>query len=99
MHPHGVSAHASDRPAQQPDLASNLETLDGLLNTLTDVLDIREVFERVSQLVQQVLRHDVLGVMEISENSDRIRLATAGMAGMPQNFEAQIPEPDFLTKS
>ena len=51
------------------DLASDLLVLDGLLSTLTDVLDIREVFDRVSQLVQRVLPHDGLGVTEISENS------------------------------
>jgi GAF domain-containing protein len=72
---------------------------DGLLSTLTDVLDIREVFDRVSQLVQRVLPHDLLGVMEISEKGDRIRLlAAAGIAGAPQNFEAPIVGPDFLTK-
>jgi transcriptional regulator with GAF, ATPase, and Fis domain len=68
------------------------------LNTLTDVLDIREVFDRVSELVQRVLRHDVLGVMEISENGDYIRLlATAGLPGR-QNFETHVPAPDHLAK-
>ena len=38
----------SNRPAQHEDLASRLEIINGLLNTLTDVLDIREVFDRVS---------------------------------------------------
>jgi pimeloyl-ACP methyl ester carboxylesterase len=66
--------HASGRPADRRDLASNLEMLDGLLNTLTDVLDIREVFDRVSQVVQGVLPHDVMGVTEISERGDRITL-------------------------
>jgi transcriptional regulator with GAF, ATPase, and Fis domain len=72
--------------------------LDGLLNTLTDVLDIREVFDRVSEVVQRVLPHDVLGVMEISENGDSFRLlATAGLS-QRQTFEAQVPAPDLLTK-
>jgi len=98
-----VDSHArhSDRPAQHRDLASRLEAqaLNALLNTLTDVLDIRDVFERVSQLAQQVLPHDVLGVMEISEGGDRIRLlATAGLSGSEQDFEAAILAPDFLTK-
>src|SRR5215471_10712781 len=95
----GSAGHASDRSAHPRDVASDLEVLDGLLSILTDVLDIREVIDRVSQLVQRVLPHDVLGVMEISENGDRIRLlAVAGIAGGTQNFEAPILGPDFLTK-
>src|SRR5262252_1695298 len=95
----GSAGPASDRSARPRDVASDLEVLDGLLSTLTDVLDIREVFDRVSQLVQRVLPHDVLGIAEISENGDRIRLlAVAGIAGGPQNFEAPILGPDFLTK-
>ena len=46
--------------------------LDGLLNTLTNLLDIREVFARVSQVAQRVLPHDVLGVGEFSESGARM---------------------------
>src|SRR5262249_35348978 len=95
----GSAGHASDPSVHSRADASVLEVLDGLLSILTDVLDIREVIDRVSQLVQRVLPHDVLGVGEISENGDRIRLlAVAGIAGEPQNFEPPVPGPDFLTK-
>ena len=94
----GLGDPSSDSSQNPRDVVSDLEVLDGLLSTLTDVLDIREVFDRVSQLVQRVLPHDVLGVMEISEHGDRMRLlATAGLPG-EQNLEAPIPGPDFLTK-
>src|SRR5215471_15610908 len=95
----GSGGDASDRSAHPRDVAADLEVLDGLLSTLTDVLDIREVFDRVSQLVQRVLPHDALEVTEISEKGDRIRLlAAAGIAGEPENFEAPILGPDFVTK-
>src|SRR5215472_2047704 len=95
----GLGEPPSDRSKHPRDVVSDLEVLDGLLSTLTDVLDIRDVFDRVSQLVQRVLRHDVLGIMEISEKGDRIRLlATAGLPGGHPNFEAPILGPDFLTK-
>ena len=48
--------------------------LDGLLNALTGVLDIRDAFEQVSKLVQRVLPHDLMGVIEINERGDRVRL-------------------------
>lgn len=94
----GLGDPPSDRSKRPRDVMSDLEVLDDLLSTLSDVLDIREVFDRVSQLVQRVLPHDVLGVMEISQQGDRMRLlATAGLPG-GQNFETPIPGPDFLTK-
>jgi len=95
----GSGDHGSERSGHPRDVASDLDVLDGLLSALTDVLDIRAVFDRVSQLVQQVLPHDVLEVTEISEKGDHIRLlAAAGIAGGPENFQAPILRPDFLTK-
>jgi len=43
----------SGRASPHEDLASRLEVLNGLLNALTDVLDIREVFNNVSQVGEQ----------------------------------------------
>jgi hypothetical protein len=42
------TSNRSSRPAQKLDLAVSLEILNGLLNTLRDVVDVREVFERAS---------------------------------------------------
>jgi len=87
----------SGRPAQQGDLASRLEILNGLLNTLTDVLDIREVFDRISQVVQRVLPHDVMGVLEVTEKGDRIRLHAGAGSGNPTPIhEAAVPDPDLV---
>src|SRR5262249_48916036 len=95
----GSVGHASDPSAHRRDVASDLEVLDGLLSILTDVLDIREVFDRVSQLVKRVLPHDVLEVIEISESGDRVRLlAAAGIAAGAQTFEAPIVCPEVHTK-
>jgi transcriptional regulator with GAF, ATPase, and Fis domain len=91
--------HSSGRPAQTRDLASRLEILNGLLNTLTDVLDIRDVFDRVSEVVQHVLPHDMMGVVEISEKGDRVRLhAGAGSGQLSPSFEMAVPDPQILTR-
>ena len=42
------TSNRSSRPAQKLDLGVSLEILNGLLNTLRDVVDVREVFERAS---------------------------------------------------
>jgi len=76
-------------------VASRLEILNGLLNTLTDILDIREVFTRVSEVVQQVLPHDLMGVVEITERGDRMRLH-AGTAAGPPPWEAPVHNPEMM---
>ena len=91
------AGHTSGRPPQQRDLAASLEILNRLLNTLTDVLDIREVFDRVSQVVQSVLPHDMMGVIEISEAADRIRLH-AGTAKPDHTYEAAV-DPQILMRT
>lgn len=89
--------HTSGRPAQQRDLAASLEILNGLLNTLTDVLDIRDVFDRVSQVVQRVLPHDMMGVIEVSEAGNRIRLLAGSQQPVP-TYEAAV-DPQLLMRA
>src|SRR5579872_3282579 len=89
--------HAPSRRSEHPDLASRLEILNGVLNTLTDVLDIREVFDQVSQLVQRVLPHDLMGVMEISQGADRMRLY-AGTEKPFLTYEGAVTNPEILTQ-
>ena len=93
----GLGEPPSDRPKHPRDVASDLEVLDGLLGTLTDVLDIRQVFDRVSQLVQRVLPHDLLGVLEISDTGERVRVQMSAGVEIPPNFEANVPQTLFTT--
>lgn len=87
--------NAFKRQMPEVDLAARLEILNGLLNELTDVLDVREVFERVSNVVQRVLPHDLMGVVEISEDGDRIRLYAGAGAAQTQTptYDLPLPEP------
>jgi hypothetical protein len=77
------TTHISTGPSdvELRERASKLEELDVLLNALTDVLDIREVFDQVSKVAQRVLPHDLMGVMETNETYDRLHLhVVAGLA-------------------
>jgi Nif-specific regulatory protein len=79
---------------QNPDsLAANLAMLERVLDTLTDVLDIREVFHRVSEAAQPVLPHDLLGVLEIIEDGTKMRLHATSKVGQP-SFVVPILESD-----
>ena len=95
---HQRLAEESRRTAALRERAANLETLEGLLTTLTGVLDIRDVFDRVSAIAQQVLSHDGLALAELLEN-DQVRVhACQGFGALPVPFDAprgdnrQMPE-------
>ncbi|HVN21360.1 MAG TPA: GAF domain-containing protein [Dongiaceae bacterium] len=57
------------------------------------------MFDRVAQLVQGVLPHDLMGVVEISEAGDRIRVhAGAGSGKAITPYEVAVPDPQILTR-
>jgi hypothetical protein len=60
-----------------------LEMLDGLLVTLMGVLDIREVFDRVSAIADKVLPHDALSIAESIDNGARVRVHASHGLGHP----------------
>src|SRR6185369_17587669 len=78
---------------------ANLEMLEQLLDTMAGVLDIREVFDRVSQIARKVLQHDAMSVPIILDDPPRLRVhALSGFEGLPSAFEAPMPEPRLLTE-
>jgi transcriptional regulator with GAF, ATPase, and Fis domain len=80
--------------------ATDLDALDGLLEALTDVLDLRQVIDRVSEVTKQLLPHDVMGVVEISEEGARLRLhASAGLPDtVSREMDVPIPDRDLLLR-
>jgi transcriptional regulator with GAF, ATPase, and Fis domain len=77
--------------------AANLDMLDGLLTTLSGVLDLRDVFDRVSEIAAKVLPHDALAVTELTEGRDRVRMhASKGLGDLPVPFETPVPDPRLL---
>src|SRR5919109_4859671 len=49
----------------EQQLHDTLLTLDELLNAITGVLDIRDVFDRVSAIARRVLPHDAMIIREM----------------------------------
>ena len=76
---HQQLAEAAHRAALEHDRAANLESSVELLRAIADVLDIRAVFPRVSEIANKVLPHDRLtlsfddseGVVVIEAASDQ----------------------------
>jgi transcriptional regulator with GAF, ATPase, and Fis domain len=86
---HQRLADESRRASALEERAKNLEVLDGLLNTITGVLDIREVFDRVSEIARRVLPHDMMA-LPLNAGNGTVRVyAVAG--GVPS------PSPRVIT--
>jgi transcriptional regulator with GAF, ATPase, and Fis domain len=77
---HQRLAEAARQAAVDRERAATLETMEDLLRTVADVLDIREVFPRISEIAAKMLPHDRLTmsfhdgngniVMEAASNDD-----------------------------
>jgi two-component system NtrC family response regulator len=77
---HERLAEESRANAALRERAANLEMLDGLLGALTGVLDVREVFQRVSEIASKVLPHDAMGLPILTDDREHfIPLATIGL--------------------
>ena len=95
---HHRLAEESRRTAALRERAANLQMLDGLLKTLSGVLDVREVFDRVSDIAQKVLKHDAISIAELIDNDERVRLyACRGLSDLPQPYEIPVPNRRLVT--
>ena len=107
MGPHHVAV-AFDSPEQpEAELARlrRLAVVDEMLSTLVGVLDLREVFARMSQIAGRVLPHDAITVLVLT--GDREEVVPYAMAGpaaptppaphaLPKNARHLLVEPwDF----
>ena len=94
---HHKMAEESRQAAALRERAANLEMLEGLLKTLTGVLDIREVFVRVSEIAHKVLPHDGLSIAEMLPDGETVRIhASHGLGELPYPFDVRIPDPKIL---
>jgi transcriptional regulator with GAF, ATPase, and Fis domain len=67
--------------------------VEELLPTLNGVLDVRDVFARVSEVVGRVLKHDAISLSVITEDRKHlIPFATAGIAAGAYPGRQPIPE-------
>ena len=65
-----------------------LEALEGLLPALAGVLDIRQVFDRVSEIANQVLPHDGAVIGELIDGQQRVRMYA--MRGLGESSHSTI---------
>jgi transcriptional regulator with GAF, ATPase, and Fis domain len=98
----GLSHHQLAEEGRQAaalrERAANLEMLDGLLKALTGVLDIRDVFDRVSEIAQKVLPHDALSIAEMLPPGEMVRIhASHGLGDLPNPYDVRVPDRTMVT--
>jgi transcriptional regulator with GAF, ATPase, and Fis domain len=74
------------------DFHRRLEALDELLPTLSGVLDIRDVFERVAAIARRVIPHDSLSLPLLS--AERNNIVVYAASGYSSRIPAAVPLPD-----
>ena len=90
---HHHLAEESRRAAALRARADSLDMLDGLLDTLTGVLDIREVFARVSDVTRDVLPHDGISILELRDGGTARMHASHGLGDVTLPFDVPLPVP------
>jgi transcriptional regulator with GAF, ATPase, and Fis domain len=86
------------RTAALRERTANLEMLDGLLETLTDVLDIREVFGRVSEISSTIMTHDAMSIAVPTDDREHLKVyvATGALSHLQPPFEIAAPDTRLL---
>jgi two-component system response regulator AtoC len=77
---------------QEDTTRRRLEALDELLPALTGVLDIREVFERMSAIARNVIPHDALSLPLLTD--DKTHLVVYAVTGYTSRIPETIPMPE-----
>src|SRR6185503_9130943 len=78
-------------------LLRRLEAVEKLLPALFRVLDIREIFDRLSAITKDVLRHDFASLGILSEDLERIDLYVQTSPGSSFHPGGPMPFPPVQT--
>ncbi len=83
----------SESPEAELARLRRLAVVDEMLSILTGVLDLREVFSRMSQIAGQVLVHDAITVLLLTEDREHVvAYAMAGQAAPEPPAPHAVPD-------
>jgi transcriptional regulator with GAF, ATPase, and Fis domain len=99
------SGLSDEQQSQLTRLASQLDgledrttQLDAVLDTLANAADVRDVFDRVSEISKAVLPHDAMTIVVASGSPGKVSIyaATGAMSHLPLRAETPLPNPPLL---
>jgi transcriptional regulator with GAF, ATPase, and Fis domain len=86
------SARAMSGPASSDsDVLQRLRALDELLPTLADVLDVREVFQRVADIARRVVPHEMAALMVVGEDRSHVTLHAVSNGALTPSMTVPVP--------
>ena len=81
----------------QLDRLRTLSTVDHLVTTLADVLDVRQIFGRIAEIAREVLPHDGMLIGQVVDEGRRVRMyATHGLGAA--TIEVPNLSPQLMTE-
>ena len=75
----------------EPENAGRMDVFHELLSTLAGVLDVRDVFQRLSAVAARVIPHDEADLALLAEDGAHFRLYASTRAGEPELV--YVPDP------
>jgi transcriptional regulator with GAF, ATPase, and Fis domain len=77
-----------------------LVLLDNILSTVSEVLDVREVFDRVFELSQKAMAHDAMAIAVASRDNTHIKIyaTTGAVRHLPIGLEIKMPDPTLVQR-
>jgi transcriptional regulator with GAF, ATPase, and Fis domain len=79
---------------------NGLVVLDGILSMIRDVLDVREVFDRIFELSQSAMPHDAMAIAVATKEQTHIKLyaTTGAVRHLPVGLEIRMPDHTLVEK-
>jgi hypothetical protein len=91
--------NVTQSPQEDLERLRTLEQVDRLLPTLFHVLDVREIFDRLSALARDVLRHDLAALGVFNEDLSRVELYVQTTDGPMRDRGGVMPYPAVQTRA
>src|SRR5262249_6439840 len=86
-------------PHEELELLRRLDVVDRLLPTLFQVLDVREIFDRLSAIARDVLRHDLAALGVFNENLTRVEVYVQSADAPIRARGGPLPYPPVQTRA
>jgi transcriptional regulator with GAF, ATPase, and Fis domain len=79
---------------------SSLELLDSILSTVSGVLDVREVFDRIFEISQRAMPHDAMAIAIANPEATHVKLyaTTGAIRHLPIGLEIPMPDPSLVQR-
>jgi GAF domain-containing protein len=93
-----LAARLADAHERRATLEQRTAQLDALLATLASAPDVRDVFDRVSEIGKAVLPHDAMTIVVAGQKLGTVRIfaATGAMSHLPLQVDMPLPNQPLL---